>query len=135
MGFSEAVQTCLSKYATFSGRARRSEYWFFYLAVIVAYIAALIIDAVIGTTLFVPIVFLGVIVPTLAAGVRRLHDTGKSGWFILIGLIPLVGGIIVLVFFVMDSAPGDNQYGPNPKNVGGGFGDPSSPYGQPGYGG
>lgn len=78
---------------------------------------------------------LGALIPTLACGVRRLHDTGKSGAFILFGLIPFVGGIILLVFFVMDSAPGDNQYGPNPKGIGGapmgGYGQPPLGYPQP----
>lgn len=73
---------------------------------------------------------MAVFIPSLAVGVRRLHDTGKSGWFLLIGLIPLVGGIILFVFTVQDSAAGDNQYGPNPKGAGG-FGMQPLSYGIP----
>ena len=75
------------------------------------------------------IAYLAVLVPSLAVAVRRLHDTGKSGWFVLIGLVPLVGGIVMLVFTVMDSTPGDNQYGPNPKGIGSGL--PPMGYGMP----
>lgn len=126
MNMEQAVRSVLGKYADFSGRARRSEYWFWYLTVVIAYVVALIIDQVIGVPIVTIIVALAVIVPTLAVGVRRLHDTDKSGWFILIGLIPFVGAIVLLVFFVMDSTP-DNQYGPNPK---GGL----NPGGPPAYG-
>lgn len=135
--FVTAIKTVLGKYADFSGRARRSEYWFFYLAVVIGYVVSLIITQVVrplGLLLLVLLV-LGALIPTLACGVRRLHDTGKSGAFILFGLIPFVGGIILLVFFVMDSAPGDNQYGPNPKGIGGapmgGYGQPPLGYPQP----
>ena len=145
MGLQEAVKTCLSKYADFNGRARRSEYWFWALAVGLAIFAieilALIFLAVakpLGILLFVVLVVvaLGAIVPGIAVTVRRLHDTGKPGVYILFGLIPLVGGIIMLVFTVSDSVPGDNQYGPNPKGIGGGapgmgYGQPPAGYGQP----
>jgi uncharacterized membrane protein YhaH (DUF805 family) len=128
MNMQEAVTTVLGKYADFTGRARRSEYWFWYLAVFIAYVVAMIIDQIIGAPIVTVIVALGVLVPTLAAGVRRLHDTDKSGWFILIGLIPLVGAIVLLVFFVTDSGP-DNKYGPNPKGVAPGGAAPT--YGTP----
>lgn len=114
MNFQEAIRSVLSQYAGFTGRARRSEYWFWYLATFVAYLAAVILDSIIGIPLFVVVVALGAIVPTIAVGIRRLHDTDKSGWFLLIGLIPLIGAIVLIVFFVTDSGP-DNQYGPNPK--------------------
>ncbi len=114
MNFQEAIRSVLSQYAGFTGRARRSEYWFWYLATFVAYLAAVILDSIIGIPLFVVVVALGALVPTIAVGVRRLHDTDKSGWFLLIGLIPLIGAIVLIVFFVTDSGP-DNQYGPNPK--------------------
>lgn len=126
MNMEQAVRTVLGKYADFNGRARRSEYWFWYLTVVIAYVIAAIVDQIIGVPILTLIVALAIIVPTLAAGVRRLHDTDKSGWFILIGLIPIVGAIVLIVFFVMDSGP-DNQYGPNPK---GGF----NPGGPPAYG-
>ena len=114
MNFQEAIRSVLSQYAGFTGRARRSEYWFWYLATFVAYVVAVILDSIIGIPLFVVVVALGAIVPTIAVGIRRLHDTDKSGWFLLIGLIPLIGAIVLIVFFVTDSGP-DNQYGPNPK--------------------
>jgi uncharacterized membrane protein YhaH (DUF805 family) len=114
------------KYADFSGRSRRKEYWMFTLINTVLCIAVEIVafatftstkTSVIGTLIFglLCAYSLALIVPSLAVTVRRLHDTGKSGWMWLIGLIPLVGGIILLVWLATDSQPGANQYGPNPK--------------------
>ena len=132
MGFAEAVQAVLGKYADFSGRARRSEYWFWTLAVMLGYVVALILVAIAKPFLYLLVIaYLAILVPSLAVSVRRLHDTGKSGWFILVGLIPLVGGIILLVFMVSDSTPGDNQYGPNPKGSDGWAGTAPMGYGQP----
>jgi uncharacterized membrane protein YhaH (DUF805 family) len=115
MAFPDAVRSVLTQYATFTGRARRSEYWWFALAYAVTYFVAAFIDMVLGTTLFTVVVALGLLVPSLAVAVRRLHDIGKSGWWLLIGLVPLVGSIVVLVFACQDSQPGTNQYGPSPK--------------------
>jgi uncharacterized membrane protein YhaH (DUF805 family) len=106
----------LKKYADFSGRARRREYWMFVLV-------NLVISCVLAGLAYVSSAFnvlswiytVAVLVPSFAVGTRRLHDTGRSGWWWLIGLIPLIGAIILIVFFCQDSAPGDNQYGPNPK--------------------
>ena len=117
MGMGEAVSSVLSKYATFSGRARRSEYWWFYLAFILVYVVAAIIDTVGGVPIATPIVFVAALIPTLAVGVRRLHDVGQSGWWLLIGLIPMVGAIVLLVFACQDSQPGPNRWGPSPKYV------------------
>jgi uncharacterized membrane protein YhaH (DUF805 family) len=119
MSFADAIRTCLSKYTDFSGRARRSEYWFFVLFNILVSIVASIIDAIIGTRsgsfgLIEGIAALALLLPGLAVGARRLHDTGRSGWWLLIGLIPIIGAIILIVFFVQDSHP-DNSYGPSPK--------------------
>ena len=124
MSFSQAVSSVLlNKYATFSGRARRSEYWWWYLFVTIVFIVAEIIDRAVGLTYsdltigggwlatIAGIVFL---VPNLAVGVRRLHDTGRTGWWLLIGLVPLIGWIVLLYFFILDSE-NDNQYGPYPK--------------------
>jgi len=120
MSFVEAVRTVLSKYATFSGRARRSEYWFWTLAIGIAYVVAVILAVVAKPLGFIfVLLYLGVLIPSLAVGVRRLHDTDKSGWLLLLGLIPLVGSIVLLVFYVSDSTPGENRYGPNPKQLGG----------------
>ena len=119
MSFADAVRICLSKYVDFSGRARRSEYWWFTLFNVLVGIVASIIDAVIGTRwgsfgLIEALTSLALLLPGLAVGVRRLHDTSRSGWWILIGIIPIVGWIVLLVFYVQDSHP-DNKYGPSPK--------------------
>jgi uncharacterized membrane protein YhaH (DUF805 family) len=111
----------LKKYATFSGRARRKEYWMFVLFNIIFSIVATVIDNLLGTTqesgygILSSIYSLAVLLPGLAVSVRRLHDIGKSGWWLFIALIPLIGAIWLLVLTVTDSQPGDNEYGPNPK--------------------
>jgi len=114
----------LKKYAEFSGRARRKEYWMFTLFNIIFLIIAIILDNILGTAiedsgygLFYFLYVLAVLIPGLAVSVRRLHDVGKSGWMILISLIPIIGAIWLLVLMVTDSNPGENQYGPNPKEV------------------
>ena len=112
----------LKKYATFSGRARRKEYWMYILFYVLILLALTIVDGLIGTRIadaglgiLTAIYALAVLIPTLAVTVRRLHDTGRSGWWILIQLIPLVGVFILLYFLVSDSNPGQNAYGPSPK--------------------
>jgi len=115
VSFADAVRTVFSKYATFSGRARRSEFWWFTLFAIIVYIVVGIIDAAIKNAVLGVIVALALLLPSLAVTVRRLHDTGRSGWWILIGLIPFVGAIVLLVFECQDSQPGANNYGPSPK--------------------
>jgi uncharacterized membrane protein YhaH (DUF805 family) len=114
----------LKKYAVFSGRARRKEFWFFYLFNFIFIIVAILLDNLFKTTIgnnpygwIYYLYALAVILPTLAVVVRRLHDIGKSGWWYFIGLIPLVGIIWLIVLWATDSQPGDNQYGPNPKGV------------------
>lgn len=129
MSFADSVRTCLSKYVTFSGRARRSEYWWFTLFAIILYVVAAIIDAAIGNSIVVILVALALLLPSLAVTVRRLHDTGRSGWWILIALVPFVGGIILLVFECLDSQPGPNNYGPSPKDTNpGGYVAPQGSY-------
>jgi len=114
----------LKKYAEFNGRARRKEYWMFALFNIIFLIVAMIIDNVAGTTigglpygLFYFVYVLAVFIPGLAVSVRRLHDVGKSGWFYLIILIPIVGAIWLLVLFCTDGVIGQNEYGTNPKEI------------------
>jgi uncharacterized membrane protein YhaH (DUF805 family) len=120
MGFSEAISTVLGKYADFTGRARRSEYWFWALALGIVYLVFVILASIADAFWVIGLlVDLALLVPTLAVGVRRLHDTDRSGWWLLIGLVPFVGSIVLLVFFVMEGTPGDNRYGPNPKGLGG----------------
>lgn len=132
-----AYTEMFKKYAKFEGRSRRSEYWFAALAnwiiIMAAYMilfipmisdiaangeptgASLTISIVVGLVLMV--YAFAALVPSLALGVRRLHDTGKSGWYMLMGLIPYVGSIILIVFMATDSQNGPNQYGPNPKGM------------------
>ncbi len=112
----------LKKYAVFEGRAQRAEYWYFILFTILISIVLAFIDMGTGTFnqetgfgVISGIYSLAVLIPTIAVGVRRLHDTNRTGWWILIGLIPLIGFIVLLVFFVMDSDPSANEYGENPK--------------------
>ncbi|PWB70278.1 MAG: DUF805 domain-containing protein [Holophagae bacterium] len=110
----------LKKYTEFKGRARRTEYWMFVLFNIIISVVLSIIDRVIGTPemglgILGTLYALAVLLPSLAVGVRRLHDTGRSGWWLLIGLIPCIGFIVLIIFTVQDSQAGDNQYGPNPK--------------------
>lgn len=108
------------KYADFSGRARRSEYWYFVLFNFLAYIILFTIGFAFGEygIFLVAIYALGIIIPSLAIVVRRLHDVGKSGWFYFISLIPLIGGIWLLVLLCTDSEPGRNKWGYNPKGIG-----------------
>ena len=111
----------MRKYAVFSGRARRQEYWMFVLSNVIIVVFLGIIDGMADsdsegsrstlTTLYV----LATLIPFLAVGVRRLHDTGRSGWWMLIGVIPIIGAIVLLIFMIQDSQLMDNQYGPNPK--------------------
>ena len=106
----------LKKYAVFDGRARRQEYWMFVLFNIIISIVLGILEAIVPVLRFLVILYgLALIVPSLAVAVRRLHDTNRSGWWVLISLIPIIGAILLLVWLVMDSQPGENKYGPNPK--------------------
>ena len=110
--------TVLKKYAVFSGRARRAEYWMFVLFNIIFAVVAVILDNVLGTAiedvgygLFYILYGLAVLIPSLAVAVRRLHDIGKSGGWIFIVLIPIIGSIWLIVLLATDSQPGENQYG------------------------
>ena len=155
MGFVEAVQTCFSKYFDFTGRARRSEFWYFILFLVIVSIVIALVEMMIfgapsetglmGAGTFAEAPFsnlfsLATLVPSLSVTARRLHDTGKSGWFQLLPIVPAilmmlamgasgsVGAIgvvlalvtlatcvLLIVWCATDSHPGDNQYGPNPK--------------------
>jgi len=111
-----------TKYAQFSGRARRKEYWMFFLFNILISIGLTIIDSITGTLseaggigLLSGLYSLAVLVPGIAVTVRRLHDTERSGLWILIILLPLIGAIVLLVFMCLDGTPADNRFGPSPK--------------------
>ncbi len=114
----------LKKYAVFSGRSRRKEYWYFVLFVVIISIVLGMIDGLLGTYhrstgagLLSSIFSLAVLIPSIAVSVRRLHDIDRTGWWVLISLVPLVGWIVLLVFHLQDSTPGPNRYGPNPKST------------------
>ena len=108
--------TVLKKYAEFNGRARRKELWMFVLFNIIISLVLGLIDGMTGIGILGIVYSLAILVPSLAVGARRLHDTGRTGWWQLIGLVPIIGAIVLIVFFVLDSDPGDNAYGPNPKS-------------------
>ena len=111
----------LKNYANFSGRARRKEYWLFTLYNIIIFVALVFLGAMVGfpggaegVFVFVAFYMVGVLIPALAVSVRRLHDTGRSGWWLLLYFV-LFGAIVVLVFLVQDSNPASNKFGKNPK--------------------
>ncbi|MFE0778041.1 DUF805 domain-containing protein [Streptomyces sp. NPDC058861] len=105
----------LKKYAVFSGRARRKEFWMFTLFNFIAAVILSILDNVLGIQILSLIYTLAVFLPALGVSVRRLHDTGRSGWWILIALVPIVGFITLLVFNCLEGEQQQNAYGPNPK--------------------
>lgn len=123
MNFIESVQKCIKNYVTFSGRARRSEYWWFALAcsavIGVVGLFSMLVSAIIPFfgILLLPIMLIlavGLMIPQLAVGARRLHDTGRSGWWLLLP-ITCIGIIFLIMWLCEDSAEGENEYGPNPK--------------------
>ena len=114
----------LKNYATFSGRARRKEYWMFFLFNVLISLGLGVLDVVAGTYsveyetgFFSGLYSLLVLIPGIAVGVRRLHDTNRSGWWILISLIPIIGVLVLFVFMCLDSQPGTNRFGVNPKEA------------------
>ena len=129
MSFGTALGAFWSNYRNFRGRARRSEYWFIQLFLVATNLAAAVIDLALmdgdvdrfiangGGGIVGLIWIIATIVPALAVLVRRLHDTNRSGWWALIGLIPIVGTIAILIFTVTDSDQGENRYGSSPKDA------------------
>ena len=118
-------QVVLEKYAVFSGRAMRIEFWMFTLFNVIISFVLGIVDSILGLNtgggvgLLGGVYSLAVLLPSIAVAVRRLHDTNRSGWWLLLSFVPILGWIALLIFYVQDSDPNDNQYGPNPKAVGG----------------
>ena len=114
----------LKNYATFSGRARRKEYWMFFLFNVLISLGLGVLDVVVGTYsveyetgLFSGLYSLFVLIPSIAVSVRRLHDTNRSGWWVVISLIPIIGILVLFVFTCLDSQPGTNRFGVNPKEA------------------
>ncbi|GAB6094188.1 hypothetical protein JCM14469_04400 [Desulfatiferula olefinivorans] len=108
----------LKKYAVFSGRARRMEYWMFVLFNFIIAVVIGFVEGFVGSPGFLSMIYsLAVLIPSIAVSMRRLHDIGRTGWWLLIAFVPLIGAVVLLVFMVLDSQPGSNAYGPNPKGA------------------
>ena len=131
MTFGESIKTCFSKFVTWQGRASRSEYWYFILFAVICYVGATLLDGVLGTSFKITnpatgelqsmgygwvylITALALILPSLSAMVRRLHDTNRSGWWYWIALVPLIGLIVLIVWFCSRGTVGNNNYGSDP---------------------
>ena len=115
MSFGEAIKSGFDHYVKFDGRASRPAYWWWFLFAILVAAGASIIDAVLGSWGVVSgIAGLALLLPGLSVAIRRLHDTDRTGWWILIGLIPIIGFIVLLIFYLQQSDPGENRYGPAP---------------------
>jgi uncharacterized membrane protein YhaH (DUF805 family) len=126
MGFGQAISSCLSKFFTFAGRAPRSEYWYFYLFFVLAIVVAVLIGGVTSAALsdesgeYGGLVTMAAVLilffPQLSVTVRRLHDLDRSGWWWWLSFVPLVGGLVLLVWFCLKGTEGNNRSGPNPLN-------------------
>ena len=112
MSFAQAIEAGFKNYVNFSGRAVRSEYWYWVLFTLLGQIVLMIVDRVIGISLLTVLFALATLLPGLAVSVRRLHDLDKSGWFLLLAFIPLVGAIILIVWACQEGTPGPNRFGP-----------------------
>ena len=118
MNFGEAISSGFSNYVNFSGRAARSEYWFWVLFTIIAEIVTGIVDVLLGITLVTTLFVLVTLLPGVAVAVRRLHDLDRTGWWLLLVFIPLVGAIVLIVWFCTIGTRGYNRFGPDPLGVG-----------------
>jgi len=114
MGFGQAISAGFRKYINFSDRSSRSEYWYWILFTIIVGLVAALIDIQLNTQASSSVFNLVTAIPTIAVAVRRLHDIDRSGWWVLIGLIPLLGLILLLVWFVSEGTHGPNRFGPDP---------------------
>jgi uncharacterized membrane protein YhaH (DUF805 family) len=118
MTFTESVSYCLSNYFTFGRRGSRSEYWWFVLACFLADAAGSIVDIVIGYQILGTLISLATLIPTIAAAARRLHDTERSGWWQLLGVIPIIGWILLIVWLASRGTEGPNRFGRAPASAG-----------------
>jgi uncharacterized membrane protein YhaH (DUF805 family) len=115
--FAEAVRSGFDHYVKFDGRASRPAFWWWFLFGVLVGIGASIIDAIIGSFGVVSgLAALALLLPNLSVAIRRLHDTDHTGWWVLIGLIPIIGFIVLLIFYLRQSDPGENRYGPPPAD-------------------
>ena len=113
MGFMEAVKSNFRRYVDFQGRSPRSEYWWFYLAFMLYYVLVAILAAVVPILAVLGLGLLAFIIPMLAVSIRRLHDLDKSGWWLLLGFVP-IAGLILLYWYCLKGTEGDNRFGPDP---------------------
>ncbi|MBW4985147.1 DUF805 domain-containing protein [Mameliella sp. CS4] len=111
VGMGEAVKLFFSNYINFEGRSNRGEYWWAFLAIILISFVLGIIDGMLGIMVLGAIFSLATLIPGIAIGVRRLHDIDKSGWWLLIGLVPVVGFLVLIYFFIQKPTPGPNRFG------------------------
>jgi uncharacterized membrane protein YhaH (DUF805 family) len=114
MGFGDAISTCFGKYATFSGRAVRSEYWFWVLFTVIVLVVLNIIQFTVsplGGSVLLLLFELATVIPSIAVACRRLHDTDRSGWWQLLAFVPIIGFIILLVWYCRTGTPGANRFG------------------------
>lgn len=119
MSFGDAIRSGFDHYAKFEGRASRSAFWWWALFQLIVTFVAIALDYAIFNSLgvFYALTVLGLLLPSFSVAIRRLHDTDRSGWWLLIYLIPLIGSIVLLVFFLTASDPGPNRYGPGPDSA------------------
>lgn len=114
MNFPDAIKSCLENYVTFSGRARRAEYWYWVLFTFVTGVILGIVDGILGVEVLGTLFSLATLLPGIAVAVRRMHDTDRSGWWVLINIIPIVGWIIFIIWAATKGTAGDNRFGPDP---------------------
>ncbi len=114
MDFMTAVRYNFQNYFNIEGRAQRSQYWWFTLFMFLVYIGAGVLDVLVGFPIFYMIAALGFLAPSICVAIRRMHDHDKSGWWLLIGFVPVVGFLYLLYLFVIPGTAGDNNFGPDP---------------------
>ena len=114
MTFQESIRTCLNKYIDVEGRAARSEYWWFQLFLLIVNAVTMFLDYTLGVGLLNLLATLAFLAPNITVGVRRLHDKDRSGWWLLIVLVPIIGILLLLYWFVTRGTPGSNRFGPDP---------------------
>ena len=115
MGFSEAIKSVFSKYATITGRASRSEYWYFQLFYMLVYVGVMVVSTVIPFLAILVLVFaVAMFIPTITVSIRRLHDKNKSGWWLLLCFTPFIGILVLLFWFVTAGTDGPNEFGADP---------------------
>jgi uncharacterized membrane protein YhaH (DUF805 family) len=137
MGFMDAVRICFQKYVTISGRARRSEYWWWFLFILIASFVLGLLDSFIfgfsedSPQILTALFSLGTLLPSICVAGRRLHDRDMSAWWLLLGLIPIIGWLVLLYFYVTPGTPGPNRFGPDPLRPTGGNGRSPNVWDQP----